>query len=577
MLKKRIHVADNKMTDESMFQSVNIKGDDEEDELFKSAIDTEKSLDGNDLLITHNGGDLTRRTEEPNLLDVDIQSSAEPTNDIKTNGAAHHQHLLLQGSSSAEPPKLDVDEVEKKEEKKRVSTPPSVFNSEFKELPTIQLSQTKNILSPISPLEESVNPSDDEDNHNRTSTSPEKSKGETNNNSSTFLSITVTEPNKIGEGYGSYVAYRVETRTNMKDFRRPEAIVPRRFSDFLALHEKLVEKYLKNGRIIPPAPGKAIMSTTKLKMSSQPDQEQDFVEKRRKALERYLTRTASHPVLRDDPDFREFLEADGELPRATNTSALSGAGVLRFMNRFGETVQKFSFKMDETDQWFIDKTLLLDNIESQLSNLHFSIDNLVANRRELSLLCGHFAKSIAVLSNIEEHVSLARVLAKLSELYEKIEHLYMEESMCDFHVFCELFKDYVALVGSVKEAFHARVKIYQTWQSWQVTLNKKRETKVKLELAGRSDKSIQAANEVTEWEQKVERCQEEFNAISAMIKTEFDQFEINRVQEFKCVITKYIEKLMSYQQETIEYWQAFIPEVNTIQLKSNANSTSTTN
>ena len=34
----------------------------------------------------------------------------------------------------------------------------------------------------------------------------------------------------------------------------------------------------------------------------------EFIERRRAALERYLNRTAAHPTLRADPDFREFLE-----------------------------------------------------------------------------------------------------------------------------------------------------------------------------------------------------------------------------------------------------------------------------
>lgn len=34
----------------------------------------------------------------------------------------------------------------------------------------------------------------------------------------------------------------------------------------------------------------------------------EFVERRRAALERYLRRTAIHPVFQVDPDFREFLE-----------------------------------------------------------------------------------------------------------------------------------------------------------------------------------------------------------------------------------------------------------------------------
>ena len=53
---------------------------------------------------------------------------------------------------------------------------------------------------------------------------------------------------------------------------------------------------------------------TKIKISGDKSQEQnlsstEFIERRRAALERYLNRTASHPVLSVDPDFREFLEA----------------------------------------------------------------------------------------------------------------------------------------------------------------------------------------------------------------------------------------------------------------------------
>lgn len=52
---------------------------------------------------------------------------------------------------------------------------------------------------------------------------------------------------------------------------------------------------------------------TKIKMSNQDGTPtnggNDFVERRRASLERYLKRTAQHPVLVLDPDFREFLES----------------------------------------------------------------------------------------------------------------------------------------------------------------------------------------------------------------------------------------------------------------------------
>ena len=79
-----------------------------------------------------------------------------------------------------------------------------------------------------------------------------------NEDSDQFLDIAVTEANKIGEGMSSYVTYKIETKTNIGLFRKKSPSVHRRFSDFLGLHDKLTEKYLRSGRIVPPAPEKNV-------------------------------------------------------------------------------------------------------------------------------------------------------------------------------------------------------------------------------------------------------------------------------------------------------------------------------
>ncbi len=64
----------------------------------------------------------------------------------------------------------------------------------------------------------------------------------------------------------------------MSYFKKNEFAVIRRFSDFLGLHQKLSEKYLQNGRIIPPAPDKSVVGTTKIKMAKEAEnQVQDEV------------------------------------------------------------------------------------------------------------------------------------------------------------------------------------------------------------------------------------------------------------------------------------------------------------
>ena len=64
---------------------------------------------------------------------------------------------------------------------------------------------------------------------------------------------------------------------------------------------------------------------------------------------RFVNGVAKHPDLQSDPTFVDFLEVEGDLPRATSTSALSGAGVLRLFSRVGDSIGKITYKMDESN------------------------------------------------------------------------------------------------------------------------------------------------------------------------------------------------------------------------------------
>lgn len=74
----------------------------------------------------------------------------------------------------------------------------------------------------------------------------------------------------------------------------------------------------------------------------------------------------------------------------------------------------------------------------------------------------------------------------------------MEQANTDFFILCELLKDYLGLLGAVRDAFHERTKLFQHWQHSQQMLTKKREAKAKYELNNRTDKIDQAGVEVIE-------------------------------------------------------------------------------
>lgn len=144
-----------------------------------------------------------------------------------------------------------------------------------------------------------------------------------NASSSEFLSVSVSDPQKMDElsnslvpGGSGYYTYLITTRTNLPEYGGPgsEFGVRRRFKDVVALSDRLLESY--RGFFIPMRPDKNVVE-------SQMMQKQEFVEQRRVALEKYLKKLALHPVIRNSEELRMFLEAKGSLPLVRSTDVAS--------------------------------------------------------------------------------------------------------------------------------------------------------------------------------------------------------------------------------------------------------------
>jgi len=378
-----------------------------------------------------------------------------------------------------------------------------------------------------------------------------------------FLEIRIHDPAKVGDGMNAYVSYKVTTKTNLPAFRKSNYNVSRRFSDFLGLHRKLVIKHMVAGRIVPPAPEKSAMGAMGVKLSKEDQNSQEFIQRRRAALERFLNRTAAHPVLRMDPDFRDFLEMD-ELPRAKETQMISGTSIGNFFSKLEDRVNKIAYRVDEADAWFEEKGMMIENLDTQLRKLHASLESLVAQRRELTNNTAQFAKSCALLSNAEEHTGLSRALSHLADVEEKVEQVHVEQANGDFYQLSETIRDYVALLGAVKDVFSQRVKIYTSWRNTVASLQTKRAAATKFQQQGKIDKQRLTEEDIERTERRMEAEQKEFEACSKTIRSEMERFEATRIQDFKATIISYLEILMDGQQKLVTHWEAFLPEAKAI-------------
>ena len=114
----------------------------------------------------------------------------------------------------------------------------------------------------------------------------------------TRIAFIVDEPREGGGRFSSYVSYRINWRTEMKNFGGVKCYyVRRKFSDFEFFHRHLTRLY--PFCIIPPlASPQGFM---------QKEFDQQFRERRMRLLQRYLNRIGNHPILAESELLAMFL------------------------------------------------------------------------------------------------------------------------------------------------------------------------------------------------------------------------------------------------------------------------------
>lgn len=299
-----------------------------------------------------------------------------------------------------------------------------------------------------------------------------------------LFQISVGDPTRVGDPVRGYTVYTIRTRTISPHYRRSEFSVLRRFSDFLWLFDSLIAN--DPGVIVPPMPDKHPFGRF----------QDQFIETRRAALQRCLTKITSHPVLQLDPDLRLFLESDAFAIEAKNRRAEippDKQGLLA-----GWTGPKYV----EQDDWFNSRKTFLENLESQLRSLSKSIETASKTRLDMAMSMGDFADSITALAESDLGSAMCAALARLADLARREKESNEEQAKSDVIYLLNMADEYVRFIGSVRLAFAARIKAYQNWQNLEKEVVRLRSVREKLRQAGklgdRTSSSLAEIGEVSE-------------------------------------------------------------------------------
>jgi sorting nexin-1/2 len=359
--------------------------------------------------------------------------------------------------------------------------------------------------------------------------------------------------------------YRVTTKTTLEIFTKTEFVVNRRFSDFLGLHRKLMMKYLSKGIILPSPPEKDSLSMAKVKIAQDGDGPINLIDRRRSFLERYLNRLVQRENLLADSDVREFIEAAHDLPKATDTKALSGAGVLRALTSISNQVTKLTVKSNEQDSWFDENHTFVSHLKQIFKSLNNQLNNLYEQHREVSYLFKHFSTYLNHLATTEEHPLLSSALIELANLQEKLEQNKNEYANKEYGTITELVREYVLFLDMIDLVLLERIQSHQYWLNAELTLNRKRETKHKLQETPKGkDKLPQIEMEIIEWEKQAATSKQNLEDMSKTVKEEFEMFEQVRCRDFQQAIGQHLRQLLEQQERILQIWEAFLPEANKI-------------
>ncbi|WVY97187.1 hypothetical protein V8G54_029338 [Vigna mungo] len=377
-----------------------------------------------------------------------------------------------------------------------------------------------------------------------------------------FLSVSVTDPVKLGNGVQAYISYRVITKTNFPEYQASEKIVIRRYSDFVWLRDRLFEKY--KGIFIPPLPEKSAVE--KFRFSA------EFIEMRRQALDVFVNRIASHRELHQSEDLRLFLQAEEETMERLRSQE---TGIFKkkpadLMQIFKDVQSKVSDvvlgkekPVEETDPEYEKMKHYIFELENHLAEAQKHAYRLVKRHRELGQSLSDFGKAVKLLGASEGN-ALGKAFSELGMKSEILSVKLQKEAHQLLMNFEEPLKDYVRAVQSIKatiaeraNAFRRQCELAETLKLKEINLYKPGYLD-KLTLI-RSDKVAEAEHEYKE--AKSEQATHTFETIVKLMNEEMERFQEQKTLDMGIAFHEFAKGQARLANGIADAWRSFIPKL----------------
>ncbi|XP_011471869.1 sorting nexin-7 [Oryzias latipes] len=338
------------------------------------------------------------------------------------------------------------------------------------------------------------------------------------------LFISVDDPESHITAIETYIMYRVVTKTTRSDFDSSEFEVRRRYQDFLWLRSKLEESHPT--LIVHPLPEKFVMKGMVERFND------DFIETRRKALQRFLSRISEHPVLSHSQHFKVFLTAQDLAPHKKQ-----GSG---FLSRMGETMRAVANSVrgvkDRPEEFEVLQDYV-ENFSSKISSVDKVTQRIIKEQREYLDELRQYSSTYAQWAGSEENLSeplkgVASCAERCcKETEERIQHLS--------EVLVPALHEYVLCAETLKAVMRRRDNI-------------------QAEFEAKSDALASRRSDLDALQDEVDELADRMDKSNSALHVDWSRWRNAMRTDLKAAFTSTAEKNVEYYEKCLAVWESFL-------------------
>ncbi|XP_023029128.2 sorting nexin-7 [Leptinotarsa decemlineata] len=388
---------------------------------------------------------------------------------------------------------------------------------------------------------------------------------ELNMDENSDLCVKIDNPEKYLETLETYITFRITTKVARIEFTDNEYVVRRRYNDFLWLRQKLVECH--PFCIVPPLPGKHSL------MGQLDRYSKDFILLRMKALNVFISRVTSHPILSCNEHFKLFLtlkQADFTLHRRQRHPVEQRVRTLSHSSSSHSALKSRHIEFDKTKVYLTTLSEKLSSIEKISSRINKERSEYITELNSYHPIFTTWAMAETDLSETLRNIGSAmeRSSAAQNALVQSYNNTVGNP-----------VKDFLAYIDVVQETIRKRESYQYAYEVSMDELNKRHSEKDK--LVALSQNPSQSAAGFSLWKQsscddkleklgtsiphlikKVESNQDSLECANESLRSDLQRWQLEKQQCLKKILLDFVNKQINFYQATVNAWEYVTNELN---------------